>query len=242
MPTCLLPENMRLALKVWGNGIACLKESGSGSLRNRLRNIYLPMKSLAPALALGSVLVSTLTARSADTPGDPAQGKVLFQQSCALCHATTLGPGGQPVSGQGPSLVGVVGRPAASLSNFNYSKALHGSGLVWDRAALDHFLEAPSAAVPGTTMPIPVPNADSRHDIIAYLATLVSRASLSPKDVVPRAEAGDPADWRHDSPGTKHSVNLADLPAPYATSSAGNGPRSSTGRTAPRSRSCRASR
>jgi glucose/arabinose dehydrogenase/cytochrome c2 len=196
-----------------------------GPARNRLCNIYVPMKSLAPALALGGVLLTALTAKSADNSGDPAKGKVLFQQSCALCHASMLGPGGQPVSGQGPSLVGVVGRPAAFLSNFNYSKALHDSGLTWDQATLNHFLEAPSVAVPGTTMPIPVPNADSRRDIIAFLSTLVARANLYPKDVAPRADAGDPADWRHDSPGTKHSINLDDLPAPYATSSSGNGPK-----------------
>jgi glucose/arabinose dehydrogenase/cytochrome c2 len=183
------------------------------------------MKSLAPAVALGSFLATALTAQAADSPGDPAKGKVLFQQSCALCHASTLGPGGQVVSGQGPSLVGVVGRAAASLPNFNYSKALHAYGVTWDQGTLDHFLEAPSVAVPGTTMPIPVPNADSRHDIIAFLSTLVAQTHPHPKEVTPSADVGDPADWRHDSPGTRHSIDLASLPAPYATSSAGNGPK-----------------
>jgi glucose/arabinose dehydrogenase len=183
------------------------------------------MKSLAPSLALGGVFLSALSA-SAQPMGDPANGKVLFQQSCALCHASTLGPGGQAMSGQGPSLVGVVGRGAASLANFNYSKALRGSGLTWDGATLDHFLEAPSAAVPGTTMPIPVPNAALRRDIVAYLSTLVAQGGGS--GIVaqaPPAQAGDPNDWRNDAPGTRHSVDVAKLPAPYATKSAGNGPK-----------------
>jgi glucose/arabinose dehydrogenase len=183
------------------------------------------MKSIAPALALGGAILTSLTA-AGQSSGDPAKGKVLFQQSCALCHATILGPGNMPVSGQGPGLVGVVGRRAASLENFNYSRALRESGLSWDKATLDRFLEAPSVAVPGTTMPIPVPNADSRGDIVAFLATLVAKgAPHAGRDIPPQADASDPADWRHDSPGTRHSIDLASLPAPYATASSGNGPK-----------------
>jgi glucose/arabinose dehydrogenase/cytochrome c2 len=181
------------------------------------------MKSLAPAFAASTVFLASLHA--ADMPGDPAKGKVLFQQSCALCHSATLGPGGQPVSGQGPSLVGVVGRGAASLANFNYSKALRDSGLTWDPATLDHFLQGPSALVPGTTMPIPVPDATSRHDIIAFLSTLVAQAGAPAVEMPAPSDAGDSGDWRHDYPGRQHSVDLAKLPAPYATSSSGNGPK-----------------
>ena len=181
------------------------------------------MKSPSSALALGGALLTVLGA-PAQTPGDPANGKVLFQQSCALCHATTLGPGNQPISGQGPSLVGVVGRGAASLANFNYSKALRDSGLTWDAATLDRFLTAPSVAVPGTLMPIPVPVADSRRDIIAFLSTLAAPAASTAEAPAP-AQAGDPNDWRGDFPGRKHVVDLSKLPAPYATASSGNGPK-----------------
>jgi glucose/arabinose dehydrogenase/cytochrome c2 len=185
------------------------------------------MKSQAPAFSLVGVFLASLTAAAADNPGDPAKGNVLFQQSCALCHASTLGPGGQAVSGQGPSLVGVVGRGAASLPNFNYSRALHDSGLKWDLATLDHFLESPSAAVPGTTMPIPVPNAATRHDIIAFLSTLVGPAGApaASEGAPPSSGAGDANDWRHDFPGRRHAVDVAGLPAPFATASAGNGPK-----------------
>ena len=180
------------------------------------------MKSVAPAFAL----LAVLSASAAGVPGDPARGRVLFQQSCALCHASALGPGGQVVSGQGPSLVGVLGRRAASLENFGYSKALRASGLTWDDATLDRFLESPSAAVPGTTMPIPVPNADSRHDIIAFLATLAAPAGTATAAGAPQAaNGGDPGDWRHSSPGTRHSVDIARLARPFSTPSAGNGPK-----------------
>jgi glucose/arabinose dehydrogenase len=187
-----------------------------------------PMKSLAPSVALSGLLFTTLgVAAAVAAEGDAAQGKVFFQQSCALCHAVTLGPGGQPISGQGPSLVGVLGRKAASLTNFNYSEALRTYGVTWDSGTLDHFLTAPSAAVPGTTMPIPVPDAANRANLIAYLATLTAEGASAPSAApVATASSGiDAGDWRNDAPGVTHRIDLSKLPAPFATGSAGNGPK-----------------
>ena len=185
-----------------------------------------PMKSPVPALARSSLFFAILTTAHAQS-GDPGHGKVLFQQSCALCHSTVVGPGGQLASGQGPSLVGVVGRRAAALSNFNYSKALGASGITWDATSLDRFLSAPSADVPGTTMPIVTPKASDRLDIIAYLSTVVGGPAPSGSNAAAAPETlsfGDPGDWHHAAPGMRHSVVLADLPAPLRTVSSGNGP------------------
>src|ERR1700679_3009296 len=110
------------------------------------------MKSLAPALARSSLFLLIAGAAGAQE-ASPIRGKELFQQSCALCHSTVVGPGGLLTSGQGPSLVEVIGRRAASLNNFNYSKALAASGITWEPTSLDHFLAGPAVAVPGTTMP-----------------------------------------------------------------------------------------
>ena len=156
--------------------------------------------------------------------GDEAsQGKSLFQQNCALCHASGTGPGNVAIGGLGPSLVGVVGRRAATGLNFNYTKALAGSGLVWDTAALDRFMANPIAAVPGTTMLISVPDAGNRRRIIAYLSTLVAPAgglrSAAAGGVIP--PANDPGDWRHAAPGVSHRIDVAALPAPFSSPSAG---------------------
>ena len=72
------------------------------------------MRSKLPMLAL---LVPLLFAPSAiSVAADPAlrggsaeRGKILFQQNCALCHSTGLP--GAPLTGQGPLLAGVMGRP-----------------------------------------------------------------------------------------------------------------------------------
>jgi len=159
---------------------------------------------------------------------DASRGKIFFQQNCALCHATRLGPGNTMVSGQGPDLVGVIGRHAGTGPNFNFTKALVESKLIWDSATLDRFLASPTATVPGTSMPIPVPSAENRRNLIAYLSTLIAPAGSSPAanlTPVPIAQASDAGDWRHAAPGVEHAFKLAALPAPYSTTSAGNPPK-----------------
>ncbi|MBV8092055.1 MAG: c-type cytochrome, partial [Acetobacteraceae bacterium] len=53
-------------------------------------------------------------------------GQKVFAERCAVCHA-------QKVGGRllGPSLRGVVGRPAGSVAGFPYSDAMKKSGLTW---------------------------------------------------------------------------------------------------------------
>jgi len=158
--------------------------------------------------------------------GDPAQGKNLFQQNCALCHAVSQGPGNTVIAGLGPSLLGILGRRAGSGAGFSYSKDLGESRLVWDSATLDRFLANPTDVAPGTTMLISMPDAGNRRDLIAYMATLIAPAGASPTaNPTPAAAAGPNAgDWHNDAPGIQHRVSLAALPAPYSTTSAGNSP------------------
>ena len=161
--------------------------------------------------------------------GDPALGKIFFQQSCAVCHADNLGPGNTETVRQGPSLVGVVGRPAAGSLSFNYTKSMRESGLKWDPAFLDGFLSGPQKLVPGTTMPITIANPADRANVIAYLSTLKipDGVTLSaPAATAPGiAPVEDPGDWHHAAPGLSHHISVADLPPPYSTRSSGNGPK-----------------
>ena len=74
---------------------------------------------------------------------------------------------------EGPNLIGLVGRKAASQPAFSkYSEALKASGLTWSTATLDEFLKNPMALVPGTFMPMLIKDDKTRADVIAYLATL----------------------------------------------------------------------
>jgi len=193
-----------------------------------MRNFKYPMRSLIPSLSLGlSVLsflgASRLTAEQIPLAGDPGRGKILFQQNCALCHSSGLP--GTPPTGQGPLLAGLMGRPAASLPSFGYSKALQASHLTWDAASLDRFLSGPNALVPGTLMVITVAQPSDRADLIAFLETLrpLPLRPEPPSTAVAR-RVPTPGDWQNDAPGRHHQIHMAALPAPYATLAAGNAP------------------
>jgi cytochrome c len=94
--------------------------------------------------------------------GDPARGKALYQ-ACQACHSIDE-------NDLGPRHRGVFGRRAGSVADYHYSPALKNSGLMWDSETLDRWLTNPSALVPGTKMFFKIDDAQSRTDIIAYLA------------------------------------------------------------------------
>jgi len=75
---------------------------------------------------------------------DAEAGKVVFHK-CQVCHQ--LGK-----NAVGPNLVGVVGRKAGTASNYNYSQAVKNSGITWDDANLNEWLQGPSKKIPGTKM------------------------------------------------------------------------------------------
>ncbi|WP_095013273.1 c-type cytochrome [Tsuneonella mangrovi] len=115
----------------------------------------------------------TPAAATADPPAmvDPvaAGGKppAAFVQ-CRACHSTK--PGQTLI---GPSLAGIYGTKAGEVAGFRFSDAMKKSGLTWDDASLDKFLESPMTVVPGTKMSFyGVKNAAQRQQIIDYLKTL----------------------------------------------------------------------
>jgi cytochrome c len=117
------------------------------------------------ATAAGLLLVP-----QASQAGDAKRGEDLFDR-CSVCH--TVEPG---VHRMGPSLAGVVGRPAASAEGFSYSPAMqaHGeAGVVWTADTLDEFLADPRGVVPRTRMAFPgLEDEADRADMIEFLKTL----------------------------------------------------------------------
>jgi len=122
-------------------------------------------KTMIAVLAASSL--SGCDKTSAPAPGNGPAAPPAFAL-CASCHAVTPG-----AHGIGPSLAGVYGRPAASLAGYAYSPALKGSGLTWDAATLDRWLQGSQTMVPGTRMPLyPVSDPAARKQIVDYLTTL----------------------------------------------------------------------
>jgi glucose/arabinose dehydrogenase len=161
---------------------------------------------------------------SASFGADASNGKALFAQRCSVCHTAEAGDNG---GAQGPSLIGLMGRPAGTGPQFSYTASLRDSKLTWNPATLKRFLASPSTVVPGTSMLISVPVESERDNLIAYFQSVANQAA-SPAPTLAPAPVGIPAsslqsaNWRLDAPGRQHHITAASLPPPFATESSRN--------------------
>ena len=76
-----------------------------------------------------------------------ADGKKVFKK-CAACHSIAK-DGGNKI---GPSLWGVLGRQAGSVSDYKYSKAIAAHGKTWTFEEMNSFLIKPRDWIKGTKM------------------------------------------------------------------------------------------
>ena len=118
----------------------------------------------APAATADTATTAAADVDYASLTGDAAAGETEFAV-CSTCHSREEG-----VNKVGPSLAGIVGRPAGSIEDFNYSDANKNSGITWTEETLFEYLKDPAAKIPGTKMVYPgQPDAQKRADIIAFL-------------------------------------------------------------------------
>jgi cytochrome c len=124
--------------------------------------------------AISLVVASTAIA---DAAGDATKGAAIFQQ-CGACHSPKQG-----VNLVGPSLFGVVGRPAGSIAGYSYSQAMQEAakkGLVWTPENIVNYLQNPHRFLDNVAGDSSAPNkmtfmlADpqQREDVAAYLQTI----------------------------------------------------------------------
>ncbi|MEX5745054.1 PQQ-dependent sugar dehydrogenase [Massilia sp. X63] len=173
-------------------------------------------------MTLHAALLASLAA-SFDADAASIAGQTTFQNNCANCHSVDSNLS----SRAGPGLFGVLGRKAAGVPGYHYSQALikaGAAGKTWTREDLDLFLADPARNVPGTTMPVGVPDKQTRAALVDYLAGLQGpvTAAAPAKAQVSAERSGS---WDDNQPGRIHHIKVTDLPPPFATSSAGNGPR-----------------
>src|SRR5258708_10291256 len=153
-----------------------------------MSRLLLPMCCAAGFLVLSSPAFSA----------EASAGKALFRQRCTVCHTAESDDNG---GAQGPSLIGVLGRPAAGAPQFSYTQALRESKLTWDAATLKRFLSAPAGVVPGTSMAVAVPDEAERDNLIAYFQSVSSQAPAAAQAMVVPAGSGKSANSRLDPPG-----------------------------------------
>ena len=115
-----------------------------------------------------AALVVMMSAPMAAQAGDIEAGLKVFKK-CKACHVVD-----KEKNKTGPHLVGIIGRPAASVESFKkYSKAMKESGIVWDAASLDGYLENPKKYLKGGKMAFAgLRKQKDRDNIIAYFESL----------------------------------------------------------------------
>jgi cytochrome c len=137
------------------------------------------MKVLTTA-AVAAGLIFALSGDKAAAQ-DAAKGEIVFK-TCMACHR--IGPNATNLVG--PVLNDLMGRQAGTVPGFRYSalnKQAGENGLVWNEDQVYEYLPDPNGflkkfltekgkadlAVGATLMPIKLPDAQQRKDVIAYI-------------------------------------------------------------------------
>lgn len=159
---------------------------------------------LAAALTLAALPV-----QAQDDEEAVRAGKLAFNGSCRTCHSLKEGD-----NRLGPNLHSIVGRKAGS-EEYGYSPALRSSGLVWDTATLDRFIENPDAVIPGNNMKPygGISDEQTRSEIVRYLES----ESAGPRKQTRKADQESGPGKRTRDPGLKMpSMTRAEAPWPGA--------------------------
>jgi len=94
-----------------------------------------------------------------------AEGSKVFKK-CAACHSIAE-DGGNKI---GPALWGVLGRPAGSIPDYKYSKAMAAHGKNWSFEEMNGFLIKPKGWIKGTKMSFAgLKKAKDRAAVILYM-------------------------------------------------------------------------
>ena len=94
-----------------------------------------------------------------------AEGAKVFKK-CAACHSIAE-DGGNKI---GPALWGVLGRPAGTIPNYKYSKAMAAHGKNWSFEEMNGFLIKPKDWIKGTKMSfVGLKKAKERAAVILYM-------------------------------------------------------------------------
>lgn len=127
------------------------------------------MLQIRSLVVLAAVFAGAMMAPPARAEGDAVKGEQVFKK-CLACHAVK-----DKANKTGPHLVGIIGRPIASVEGYKYSEAMTAyaaSAGSWDEAKLSAYLENPKSIVAKSKMVFPgLKKETERADLIAYLKT-----------------------------------------------------------------------
>lgn len=127
--------------------------------------------TLKLALAAVAACVSCAPAFATSPAGEEAMnkaGQIMFEHRCRSCHSDD-----PSAKSYGPSLIGVVGRKAATVEGFAYSDAMRASGIIWTEEALRAWIANNTGIMPGTRMKhMSITEKNEQDFILSYLKSL----------------------------------------------------------------------
>lgn len=100
-------------------------------------------------------------------PSEMGNGERQFARKCSICHSLSLSSERRA----GPTLYGVFGRQAGTVSDYSYSDRLETSDIIWSEDSINALFDlGPDHYIPGSKMPMQrITNPKDRADLIAYL-------------------------------------------------------------------------
>ena len=132
----------------------------------RLANILL---SLCTAAAV--TFTVPITAMADDDAKLIKKGKKIYNK-CKACHFLD-----KEKNKVGPHLVGIIGRPAATVEGFKYSDAMKNSGIVWNEEEIMAYVAKPKEFIPKNKMVFPgLKKEKHRLALIAYIKSKMPAA------------------------------------------------------------------
>lgn len=116
---------------------------------------------------LDAPIMATKTRKFLRDPSEMGNGERQFARKCSICHS--LADDG--VRRAGPTLAGIMGRPAGSISDYAYSSTVSGLGFNWDETTIDQLFDlGPDHFIPGSKMPMQrIVRPEDRRDLIEFL-------------------------------------------------------------------------
>jgi len=100
-------------------------------------------------------------------PDAMANGERQFRRKCSICHSLT----DDGARRAGPHLGGLFGRPAGSVSDYQYSTTVAELPFAWNEETIDRLFDlGPDHFIPGSKMPMQrIAKPEDRADLIAFL-------------------------------------------------------------------------
>jgi len=147
-------------------------------------------------------------------------GKTLYEQKCASCHGKTgKGTGNIPELDADPTKSASAGEVFWFITQGSIENGMPAWASLPEtqRWQIVSFVKSLSAGTGGASSK---PTAST-----ATVPAPASTSAADPKPVAAAPPSGGPfMDYRMEAPGRTHKITVSDLPAPYATKSANNGP------------------